>query len=147
MLGSVQFLPAANDVEDDAGRGWQDCFGAFDDNAAPERIGRVRRAVECGRLKRGMTMGDKPDGKRWNWGKAAWIGVALLVLYPLSIGPAARIEWELDAVSGGRDLKIVDAIYAPLWRTASIIGTEELLGGYLALCLPSRMEPLPFGWQ
>jgi hypothetical protein len=33
--------------------------------AAFSCAGEDHRAVECGRLKQGMTMTDKPDGKRW----------------------------------------------------------------------------------
>jgi hypothetical protein len=36
-------------------------------------------------------MTDKPDGKRWSWGTVAWTAVAILVLYLLSIGPAALL--------------------------------------------------------
>jgi hypothetical protein len=38
-------------------------------------------------------MTDKPDGKRWGWGSAAWIVVSLLALYVLSMGP---VWWASD---------------------------------------------------
>jgi hypothetical protein len=57
-------------------------------------------------------MTDKPDGKRRNLTTAAWIVVAVLVLYPLSIGPVAFFSgtgWLGDGVS--RPLSV---FYVPL---------------------------------
>jgi hypothetical protein len=61
----------------------------------------------------------------------AWIGqavVALVVLYPLSIGPAAWMTARLDW-SWAR----FDDVYAPLWRLCEFFHTSGALQWYMEL--------------
>jgi hypothetical protein len=61
----------------------------------------------------------------------AWIGqaaVALVALYPLSIGPAAWITARL-----GCSWTIFDDVYAPLWRLCEFAHTSDALRWYMEL--------------
>src|SRR5437763_14769634 len=63
-------------------------------------------------------MADMPDCRRRGWGAAAWIVVVLLVLYPLSFGPAL---WWADRVGGGMFL----VIYLPVvWGHRKVSASE-----------------------
>jgi hypothetical protein len=64
-------------------------------------------------------MTDKPDGKRWGWTTWAWIVVALLVFYPVSMVPAALCCGWLEhfGIIGpppNRVMQTMQTIYAPL---------------------------------
>jgi hypothetical protein len=83
-------------------------------------------------------MTDKPHGKQWQWRLAAWIVVALLALYVLSMGPAYKC-----AQSTGDDGFIV--IYAPLeWAMANCGPVDFILRWELRLWgLPVNVAGAP----
>ena len=55
-------------------------------------------------------MAGKPRGKPGRWRRAAGIAVMLLVVYPLSMGPAFSL---MDATGDERVQKCVGIIYRP----------------------------------
>ena len=83
-------------------------------------------------------MTDKPDGKR-GW-TAVWIVVALLVLYPLSIGPAAWLQDSVDRTGTGWTSRIFEQVYWPLCCTADVTGMHTFLARYIDLFAPIQIN-------
>ena len=88
-------------------------------------------------------MNDKRDGKRWGgWLRWACIVVATLLLYPLSIGPAAAI---VDHTSGHRKTVVncgwLRRVYGPLLTLASQPTFGKPLTAYLNLCARRTYQP------
>ena len=78
-------------------------------------------------------MTDKPVGKRWRWGKVPWIIAALLVLYLLSIGPAAWVTVKIDPGHTGWPTTLANAVYRPLGAAAELTGMQAVLARYILL--------------
>jgi hypothetical protein len=74
-------------------------------------------------------MTEKPDGKRRGRRVAACL-LSLLMLYPLSVGPAVRVI--------GVPTLVVKA-YEPVFRLARVPGLREALAWYLNAWSPETM--------
>jgi hypothetical protein len=85
-------------------------------------------------------MTDKPDGKRWRWGATARTVMVLLVLYTLSIGPAAWLDDRIDRTEAGWTSRIFEQVYWPLCCTADAIGLHNLLARYIDLFAPIQIR-------
>jgi hypothetical protein len=86
------------------------------------------------------SMTDEPDGKRWGWIRWAWIIIALLVLYTLSIGPAAWLDDRIDHTEAAWTSRIFGQVYWPLCCTADAIGLHNLLARYIDLFAPIQIR-------
>jgi hypothetical protein len=65
----------------------------------------------------GRSAMTKPDVKHWGWTTWVWAAIALLALYPLSMGPAAWITFH----SGNPTVAwIYNAAYLPLLRSCAL---------------------------
>jgi hypothetical protein len=59
-------------------------------------------------------MTDKPDRKRRRWKRAAWVAAALLLLYPLSSGPAAWACYRIDPMNRSGLKEMHHRVYTPV---------------------------------
>lgn len=71
---------------------------------------------------------EKP--KKRGWRKAVMMAVLVLVVYPLSIGPAARLR-ERVGETGGWVERLGDFVYGPLGLAAKVTGTDDWLMRYV----------------
>jgi hypothetical protein len=85
-------------------------------------------------------MTDKLDGKRLGWMRWTWIVAALLVLYALSVGPAAWLDDRIDHTEAGWKSGIFDQVYWPLCCTADAIGLHNVLARYIDFFAPIQIS-------
>jgi pimeloyl-ACP methyl ester carboxylesterase len=68
---------------------------------------------------------DKADVKRSGWGSAGWIAVALLILYPLSVGPVAFLAGA--GVISDASIAALQPAYTPLVTVVDFAPPAERL--------------------
>ncbi len=85
-------------------------------------------------------MSDEPKrrSRAWIW----WAMLALLVLYPLSIGPAKLIGWRFDGCRRGACTRFVENAYRPITDAGHSTGTNWLVMLYSDLW--TSMAPTHF---
>jgi hypothetical protein len=85
-----------------------------------------------------MLMPDKPDRKRWGWGRWALIAALTLSLYVLSFGPAIWLSKRLDPKHTGWPGTVAATAYGPLVMASDLVGMKATLLDYLSLFVEVR---------
>jgi hypothetical protein len=78
---------------------------------------------------------ESNEKSTWKWLRIPSVVVALLVLYPLSVGPAEWAARKVDASSQGWFGQSVAVGYRPLWAVAQATGADRILLEYVGWCV------------
>ena len=85
-------------------------------------------------------MDDKADKPKRRWPTYLAI-VLVLVIYPLSIGPARVITARVDSVASS---DLFDAFYSPVYLFCEAIETFDLVDSYLRQWFRVTNTPIPY---
>jgi hypothetical protein len=87
-------------------------------------------------------MSDEPKRKRRSRATyAAFLCTAMLVLYVISVGPTASLEWHVDRWDTGLITKVRMEAYRPLRACARVVNCEHDIDRYELWCV----ETIPPG--
>lgn len=87
-------------------------------------------------------MPDKPNGKRWGWRNAVWIGVLMPLIYVLSVGPVSCVCWHTSEYQSSLLKGWLFRVYRPLVFLAYRPAFGRPLAAYLNMWV--RRDYVPY---